>query len=77
VQSEQRLPAASPAQSSVVLASYNAQGQSAPMAEVTSGSNLWYERRLPSYLRQHAQQSSVNKTEVGLPYARAASLEGQ
>ncbi len=76
-QSEQRLPATSQAQGSVVLASYNAQGQSAPVAETVAGQESWYERRLPSYLRQHAQQSSVNKTEIGLPYARAASLEGQ
>lgn len=76
-QSEQRLPATAQAQGSVVLASYNAQGQSAPVAETVAGQESWYERRLPSYLRQHAQQSSVNKTESGLPYARAASLEGQ
>ena len=76
-QSEQRLPAASQAQGSVVLASYSAQGQGAPVAETVAGQESWYERRLPSYLRQHAQQSSVNKTEIGLPYARAASLEGQ
>ncbi len=76
-QSEQRLPATSQAQGSVVLASYNAQGQSAPVAETVAGQESWYERRLPSYLRQHAQQSGVNKTESGLPYARAASLEGQ
>lgn len=78
VQNEQRLPAASAVHSSVVLASYNAQGQSAtPVAEPRVDQESWYERRLPSYLLQHAQQSSVNKTEVGLPYARAASLEGQ
>ena len=76
-QSEQRLPATAQAQGSVVLASYNAQGQSAPVAETVAGQESWYERRLPSYLRQHAQQSGVNKTESGLPYARAASLEGQ
>lgn len=76
-QSEQRLPAAAPAQSSVVLASYSAQGKSAVITPAVSGQESWYERRLPSYLRQHAQQTSVNKTESGLPYARAASLEGQ
>lgn len=76
-QTEQRLPAAAPAQSSVVLASYSAQGTSAVITPAASGQESWYERRLPSYLRQHAQQTSVNKTESGLPYARAASLEGQ
>ena len=74
---EQRLPAAFQAQNTVVLASYNAQGQSVPAAQAVVGQESWYERRLPNYLRQHAQQSSVNKTESGLPYARAASLEGQ
>ena len=76
---EQRLPAMSnnQLQSPAVLASYSAQGESAPMAQAVSGQNSWYELRLPSYLRQHAQQTSMNKTESGLPYARAASLEGQ
>lgn len=77
VQSEQRLPAVTAAQSPVVLASYSPQGEKAPIAQAVSAQDAWYERRLPSYLRQHAQQSSVNKTESGLPYARAASLEGQ
>ena len=76
VQTEQRLPATSSTQNSVVLASYSAQNHTAAVAE-TSDKASWYERRLPSYLRQHAQQTSVNKTEIGLPYARAASLEGQ
>ncbi len=76
-QGEQRLPAVSQAQSSVVLASYSAQGQSAPDAKAVAEQESWYERRLPSYLRQHAQQGGVNTTESGLPYARAASLEGQ
>lgn len=80
-QSEQRLPASSQSQSQsqspVVLASYSAQGEKAPAAQTVSGEEAWYERRLPNYLRQHAQQASVNQTESGLPYARAASLEGQ
>ncbi|NLY12132.1 MAG: RNA polymerase subunit sigma [Gammaproteobacteria bacterium] len=76
-QSEQRLPASSQSQSPVVLASYSAQGEKAPAAQAVSGEEAWYERRLPNYLRQHAQQASVNQTESGLPYARAASLEGQ
>lgn len=63
--------------SPVVLASYSAQGKKAPIAQAVSGQSSWYELRLPSYLRQHAQQTSMNKTESGLPYARAASLEGQ
>ncbi len=76
-QSDQRIPATSQAQNSVVLASYSGQRQTAPVEQSASEQESWYERRLPSYLRQHAQQTSVNKTESGLPYARAASLEGQ
>lgn len=78
-QSELRLPAINNSQpnSPVVLASYSAQGETAPMAQAVSGQDSWYELRLPNYLRQHAQQASVNKTESGLSYARAASLEGQ
>lgn len=79
VQSEQRLPATTHVQADrpVVLASYSAQGEKTPIVEAVDGQDAWYERRLPSYMRQHAQQSGVNKTESGLPYARAASLEGQ
>ncbi|HKM37297.1 MAG TPA: RseA family anti-sigma factor [Thiopseudomonas sp.] len=76
-QSEQRLPASTQAQGPAILASYAAQGEEAPMIQAVSGQSAWYEERLPSYLRQHAQQTSINKTESGLPYARAASLEGQ
>lgn len=76
-QSEQRLPVNAQAQGPAVLASYTAQGEEAPMTQAVSGQSAWYEQRLPNYLRQHAQQTSVNKTESGLPYARAASLEGQ
>ncbi len=74
---EQRLPAVNQTQSPVVLASYSAQNDKAPTALDEALSDSWYERRLPSYLLQHAQQSSVNTTESGLPYARAASVEGQ
>ena len=76
---EQRLPTVgnSEQHSPVVLASYSAQGKKAPIAQAVSEQSSWYELRLPSYLRQHAQQTSMNKTESGLPYARAASLEGQ
>lgn len=76
-QSEQRLPANTQAQGPAILASYGAQGEDAPMVQAVSGQSSWYEQRLPNYLRQHAQQTSINKTESGLPYARAASLEGQ
>ncbi len=75
--SEQRLPAVNHIQGPVVLASYSAQNDRAAVTQNRTESDAWYDRRLPSYLLQHAQQSSVNKTESGLPYARAASLEGQ
>ncbi|MDY7218946.1 RseA family anti-sigma factor [Denitrificimonas sp. JX-1] len=76
-QTEHRLPAMTPAASPVVLASHNASNTPLPVAQAATGQESWYERRLPSYLRQHAQQTSVNKSESGLPYARTASLEGQ
>lgn len=75
--SEQRLPAVNHMQGPVVLASYSAQNDRAPAAQSETESDAWYERRLPSYLLQHAQQSNANKAESGLPYARAASLEGR
>jgi len=37
----------------------------------------WHERRLPAYLRQHAQQAALSGPESALPYARAASLENR
>lgn len=77
VQSEQRLPATNQSQSPVVLASYGTQSEPAAVAQTASEQDVWYERRVPSYLRQHAQQTSVNQAEASLPYARAASLEGQ
>ena len=36
----------------------------------------WQEQRLPSYLRQHAQQATSG-ADSALPYARAASLENR
>jgi len=77
VQSEQRLPATNQSQSPVVLASYGTQSAPVATAQTASEQDLWYERRVPNYLRQHAQQTSVNQAEASLPYARAASLEGQ
>ncbi len=80
-QGEQRLPAISSShtssQSPAVLASYNAQTEQAEATQAATEDDAWYERRLPSYLRQHAQQAGASTTESGLPYARAASLEGQ
>ncbi|MDD2222524.1 MAG: RseA family anti-sigma factor [Pseudomonas sp.] len=80
VQSEQRLPAINQSQSPAVLANYTTQRGSAveaPVGQRVSEQDEWYERRVPNYLRQHAQHSSLNQSEASLPYARAASLEGQ
>lgn len=62
-----------------VLAGYN-EGMVQPepqasMAGETSQELGWHEQRLPTYLRQHVQQSAVNGADTVLPYARAASLE--
>lgn len=36
----------------------------------------WHEKRLPTYVRQHAQQAAFGSgSEGALPYARAASME--
>lgn len=58
-------------QGPAVLAGYSASGSEA--AAVEPASPGWHEQRLPSYLRQHAQQASG--ADSALPYARAASLE--
>ncbi|VXC52390.1 Sigma factor AlgU negative regulatory protein [Pseudomonas sp. 8Z] len=42
-----------------------------------AGESSWHEQRLPSYLRQHAQQAAMGTGESALPYARAASLENR
>ncbi|CAD5109112.1 sigma-E factor negative regulatory protein [Zestomonas carbonaria] len=67
-------------QGAAVLAGYNSEGtEPAPSitAPLQSGPS-WQEQRLPSYLRQHAQQAAMNAgAESALPYARAASLEGR
>ena len=59
-------------QGPAMLAGFNASGEqeAAPQkAEPT-----WHEQRLPDYLRQHAQQATMN-AEGALPQARAASME--
>ena len=69
-------------QGAATLAGYNDQGvDTAPAptlsAPLRSGPS-WQEQRLPSYLRQHAQQAAMHGgAEAALPYARAASLEGR
>jgi len=63
------------AQSPAILAGYTTSSEpaSAQQAQDIEG---WHDKRLPEYLRQHAEQSSLNGVEGALPYARAASVEG-
>lgn len=62
-----------------MLAGFNtSEQQAAPAASaVGQGQPGWHEQRLPTYLRQHAQQASMSTSEGALPYARAASLENR
>ncbi|MBT8766814.1 RseA family anti-sigma factor [Metapseudomonas boanensis] len=66
------------AQQGAVLAGYSEGTQQvAAPAGATQGSSGWHEKRLPAYLRQHAQQAAMSGSEGALPYARAASLESR
>jgi sigma-E factor negative regulatory protein RseA len=38
--------------------------------------SAWHQQRLPEYLRQHAQQVGMGAADGALPYARAASMQG-
>lgn len=65
-------------QGPAVLAGYN--GDSAAPEAQTAGAQVsadgWHEKRLPAYVRQHAQQAAFGSgSESALPYARAASME--
>lgn len=60
-------------QGPAVLAGYN--GEAAP-EQAQAPAESWHEERLPSYVRQHAQQAAFGSgAETALPYARAASME--
>ncbi|MEK0363527.1 sigma-E factor negative regulatory protein [Pseudomonas sp. CBC3] len=65
-------------QGPAVLAGYS-EGAGAPEAQVAAAegsSEGWHEKRLPAYVRQHAQQAAFGSgSEGALPYARAASME--
>ncbi len=63
-------------QGPAMLAGFSAAGEQSAVALEESRSN-WYRQRLPSYLRQHAQQAAMSAGEGALPYARAASLENR
>src|SRR5690606_12635887 len=63
-------------QESAVLAGYSLGEVEQPQAgRSAQGASEWHQQRLPSYLRQHAQEAGLS--EGPLPYARAASLENR
>ena len=78
-QSGQQTLAAPQVKGPAVLAGYSESSEATgPMANgVLQGQQGWHDQRLPSYLRQHAQQAALKGTESALPYARAASLENR
>ncbi|MEO4047463.1 RseA family anti-sigma factor [Pseudomonas sp. CAU 1711] len=63
-------------QGPAVLAGYS-EGAAVQQGPVQPSSSGWHEQRLPSYLRQHAQQAAASGADSALPYARAASLENR
>ena len=64
-------------QGPAVLAGYSqAATPDAPVQGTQSATEEWHEKRLPEYVRQHAQQAAFGGgAEGALPYARAASVE--
>ncbi|MFC0711613.1 sigma-E factor negative regulatory protein [Azorhizophilus paspali] len=66
-------------QGTPILAGYTegVEQSQGPSSKDMGKDSEWHEKRLPTYLRQHVQQSSVNGAESALPYARAASLENR
>ncbi|MBA4245451.1 RseA family anti-sigma factor [Ectopseudomonas hydrolytica] len=62
-------------QGPALLAGYNSGEEAGEAAK--PGTASWHEQRLPTYLRQHAQQAVMGTGETALPYARAASLENR
>ncbi|AYF87918.1 RseA family anti-sigma factor [Pseudomonas sp. JS3066] len=66
------------AQQGAVLAGYSEDAQQVQQPiGATQSSSGWHEKRLPAYLRQHAQQAAMSGSDSALPYARAASLESR
>ncbi len=65
-------------QGPAVLAGYS-EGSASEQAQGNAAqapAEGWHEQRLPTYVRQHAQQAAFGSgTESALPYARAASME--
>ncbi|WP_137889311.1 sigma-E factor negative regulatory protein [Pseudomonas sp. 2FE] len=66
--------------SAALLAGYSEGVEQAPAPQANDARRAqlsWHEQRLPTYLRQHAQQAALSGTDSVLPYARAASLESR
>jgi sigma-E factor negative regulatory protein RseA len=65
-------------QGPAMLAGFSTTGEQPPAVDAAgAAASGWHDQRLPSYLRQHAQQAVINAHESALPYARAASLESR
>lgn len=62
-------------QGPALLAAYGQQAASSTPEQGASVS-AWHQQRLPEYLRQHAQQVGMGAADGALPYARAASMQG-
>lgn len=63
-------------QGPTVLAGYSEQAELPAQTAESAPVERWHEERLPSYVRQHAQQAAFGTgSESALPYARAASME--
>ncbi len=75
-QATQPALAAPQVQGPAMLAGFSTGGEQ-QAATLSEAQSAWYEQRLPSYLRQHAQQAAMSASEGALPYARAASLENR
>lgn len=64
-------------QGPALLAGFSSESEQAQASGQPAQPSTWHEQRLPSYLRQHAQQAAMSGADSALPYARAASLESR
>ncbi len=64
-------------QGPAVLAGYSESSEqpTGPMANGVLQNQAGWDKRMPGYLRQHAQESALKGGETALPYARAASMD--
>ncbi|WP_459208042.1 RseA family anti-sigma factor [Pseudomonas sp. MLB6B] len=65
------------AQGPAVLAGYTESSDqpTGPMANAAMQNQAGWDKRMPGYLQQHAQDSAAKGGETALPYARAASMD--